>query len=123
MADVASALRRVSPAIRQRVSVVFVTTDPWRDTRPVLRRWLDRFSPTFIGLTGSPPQIAGAETQMGMPISRRVPAKKSYGAGRYSVDHFAAVMVYGNDDRLATLYPSGVTPGDIAADIPLLVKG
>ena len=123
MADVASALRRVSPALAGQVTVVFVTTDPWRDTKPVLRRWLDRFSPSFIGLTGSPAQIAGAETTMGMPISRRVPAKKSYGAGRYSVDHFAAVMAFGRDDRLAALYPSGVTPGDIAADIPLLVKG
>ncbi|MDQ1703934.1 MAG: hypothetical protein QOF18_300 [Frankiaceae bacterium] len=123
MADVAAALRRVGPSIAQQVSVVFVTTDPWRDKRPVLRHWLDRFSPTFTGLTGTPVQIAGAETEMNMPISRRVPAKKSYGAGRYSVDHFAAVMVYGSDDRLATLYPSGVTPGDIAADIPLLVKG
>jgi protein SCO1/2 len=123
MADVASALRRVDPAIAQQVSVVFVTTDPWRDKGPALRRWLDRFSPSFVGLTGSPTQIAGAETRMGMPISRRVAAKKSHGSGRYAVDHFAAVMVYGRDDRLATLYPSGVTPGDIAADIPLLVKG
>lgn len=123
MADVASALRKVPAAIAQQVRVVFVTTDPWRDTKPVLRKWLDRFNPTFIGLTGTPGQVAGAETRMGMPISRRVPAKKKDGVGRYAVDHFAAVMVYGRDDRLATLYPAGVTPGAIAADLPVLVKG
>jgi hypothetical protein len=39
------------------------------------------------------------------------------------VDHFAAVMAYGRDNRLATLYPSGVTPGEIAADLQVLVKG
>jgi protein SCO1/2 len=123
MADVAAALRRVPPEIAEQVTVVFVTTDPWRDSKPVLRKWLDRFSPTFVGLTGSPTQIAGAEVRMGMPISRRVPEKKSKGAGRYSVDHFAAVMAYGRDNRVATLYPSGVTPGEIAADLPVLVKG
>ena len=123
MADLAQALRRVPADVARQVVVVFVSTDPWRDTKPVLRRWLDRFSPSFIGLTGSPTQIAGAEVRMGMPISRRVPAKKSYGAGRYSVDHFAAVMAYGRDNRLATLYPSGVAPGDIAADMSALVKG
>ena len=123
MADVAAALRRVPAEISQQVRVVFVTTDPWRDKKPVLRKWLDRFSPTFIGLTGTPEQIAGAEVRMGMPISRRVPEKKAKGAGRYSVDHFAAVMVYSRDNRLVTLYPAGITPGEIAADVPVLVKG
>jgi len=122
MADLASALRKVPADVASHVSVVFVTTDPWRDTKPVLRRWLDKFSNSFVGLTGTPTQIAGAEVRMGMPISRRVPAKKSAGVGGYSVDHFAAVMAYGRDDRLATLYPSGVAPSDIAADMSALVK-
>ena len=123
MADLAQALSRLPATVAKQVAVVFVTTDPWRDTKPVLRKWLDRFSPTFIGLTGSPAQIAGAEVRMGMPISRRVPEKKKSSVGRYSVDHFAAVMAYGRDNRLATLYPSGVTPGDIAADMSVMVKG
>jgi cytochrome oxidase Cu insertion factor (SCO1/SenC/PrrC family) len=59
---------------------------------------------------------------MGLPISKREPAKRGDGAGRYSVAHFAAVMAYGRDGRLATLYPAGVTPTDIAADIQVLVK-
>ena len=123
MADLAQALSRLPAAVAKQVAVVFVTTDPWRDTKPVLRKWLDRFSPTFIGLTGTPAQVAGAEVRMGMPISRRVPEKKKSSVGRYSVDHFAAVMAYGRDNRLATLYPSGVTPGDIAADMSVMVKG
>jgi protein SCO1/2 len=123
MADLAQALRRVPAEVAKQVAVVFVTTDPWRDKKPVLRKWLDRFSPTFIGLTGTPTQIAGAEVRMGMPISRRVPGKKKTSAGRYSVDHFAAVMAFGRDNRLATLYPAGVTPGDIATDMSVLVKG
>jgi protein SCO1/2 len=123
MADVATALRKIGPAAASHVRVVFVTTDPWRDNRQVLRRWLDKFSPTFVGLSGTPAQVAGAEVQMGMPISRRKPAPKSYGSGRYAVDHMAAVIAYGRDDRVATLYPSGITPGEIAADLLVLIKG
>jgi protein SCO1 len=123
MADVAAALRRTDPATAQHVMVVFVTTDPWRDDKAVLRKWLDRFSPSFIGLTGTPAQIAAAEVAMGMPLSRRQAAPKSYGSGKYAVTHFAAVLAYGRDDRLATLYPSGITPAEIAADLPVLVKG
>lgn len=125
MADVASALRQVPPDVASAVDVVFVTTDPWRDNADVLRRWLDKFHPPqpYIGLTGTPAQVAGAEVAMGMPVARRTPAPKSYGSGRYAVSHFAAVMVFGRDDRLATLYPSGTTPEDIAADLQVLVKG
>lgn len=123
MADVAAALRRTDPAVAAQVKVVFVTTDPWRDTATVLRKWLDRFSTSFIGLTGTPTQVAGAEVAMGMPISKRQAAPKSYGSGKYAVQHFAAVMAYGRDDRVATLYPSGITPAEIAADLPVLVKG
>jgi len=123
MADVATALRHTDPAVAQQVDVVFVTTDPWRDDQRVLRKWLDRFSPSFIGLTGTPSQIAGAEVAMGMPISRREAAPKRYGSGKYAVSHFAAVLAYGRDGRVATLYPSGITPTEIAADLPVLVKG
>jgi protein SCO1/2 len=125
MADIAQALREVPTAVAGEVRVVFATTDPWRDSRPVLRAWLDKFHPpaAYVGLTGTPAQIAGAEVTMGMPISRRESAPKGYGSGKYSVSHFAGVLVYGRDDRLKTLYPSGVTPADIATDLKVLVKG
>jgi protein SCO1/2 len=123
MADVATALRKTDPAVAAQVRVVFVTSDPWRDKGPVLRKWLDRFNPAFVGLTGSPSQVAAAEVALGMPISKREAAPKSYGSGKYAVNHFAAVIAYGRDDRVATLYPSGITPAEIAADLPVLVKG
>jgi protein SCO1 len=123
MADVATALRHTDPTIAKQIDVVFVTTDPWRDSEKVLRKWLDRFNPSFIGLTGTPTQVAGAEVAMGMPISKRQAAPKRYGSGKYAVTHFAAVLAYGRDGRIATLYPSGITPAEIAADLPVLVKG
>jgi protein SCO1/2 len=125
MADVAAALRQVPPTVAQQVRVVFVTTDPWRDNAKVLRKWLDAFHPPspYVGLTGTPNQIAGAEVAMGIPIATRQPAEKGSKEGQYSVSHFAGVLVYGRDNRLKTLYPSGVAPVDIAADLQVLVKG
>jgi len=125
MADIAAALRQVPADVQRQIRVVFVTTDPWRDNAKVLRRWLDAFHPPqpYVGLTGSPSQVAGAEVAMGIPIATRTPQKKGSKTGRYSVSHFAGVLVYGRDDRLKTLYPSGVAPSDIAADLQVLVKG
>ena len=130
MADIAVALRQQPAGLARQISVVFVTTDPWRDTGPVLHRWLGRFDSSFVGLTGTPAQIAGVEVQIGMPISRPVvdgpkqrgarPSPTAQPSGKYSVDHFAAVLVFDKSARLATLYPSGVTPADMAADMRFL---
>ena len=55
-ADIAVALRKLDPSVASQIQVVFVTTDPARDTPQVIREWLDRFDadlPTpFVGLTG-----------------------------------------------------------------------
>ena len=50
MSDLASALNRVAPATRAKVQVLLITVDPDRDTPAVLRSYLARFDPTFIGL-------------------------------------------------------------------------
>lgn len=123
MADIATALRRLPADVARQVTVVFVTTDPQRDTRSVLRTWLDRFNPSYVGLTGAPAEVQAAERSVGVVPAVRESAAPSDHVGQYAVSHFAAALVYGRDDRVAALYPSGVTPGDYAADLPVLVKG
>ena len=65
------------------VKLVFVTTDPERDSPAVLRRWLDLFDRRFIGLTGTGPAIAAVERMAGVPVAVKAgPAK-----GNYAVNH------------------------------------
>ena len=139
MADIAAALRRSSPALRAATRVVFVTTDPERDTAPVLRRWLDQFSLTFVGLRGTPAQLAAVQTLVGVPVASPGPVvptlaghpdqhvhapgtapHRHLGPLGYSVTHSAVIFAYDAANRLPVLYPGGVTPSDIAADLPLL---
>ena len=138
MSDVASALRKASSYAKD-VKVVFVTTDPARDTAPVLRRWLDQFSTSFVGLLGTPQQLADAQVATGISAAQPggpVPTisghpdqhvhqpgtapHKHFGPLGYSVDHSAVIFAYDAADRLPVLYPGGVTPSDIAADLPVL---
>jgi protein SCO1/2 len=123
MADIASALRRLPTSVADQVKVVFITTDPWRDSQKVLRRWLDRFHPPmpYVGLTGTPSKLAQVEVELGMPVAKRQPAPKSYGSGAYAVGHFDGLLAYGRNDRLLTIYPSGDKPADIASDLKQLV--
>jgi protein SCO1/2 len=141
MADIAAALRQVTPEMRKQARVVFVTTDAKRDTGPVLRQWLDQFSTTFVGLTGSQAELDAAASASGVPPGvvgpdpSTVPGHpdehvekpgtaphKHFGPLGYSVAHSAVIYAYDASDRLPVVYPGGITPSDIAADLPVLAR-
>jgi protein SCO1 len=118
MANLALGLAKVPASVRSHVRVVFVTTDPRRDTPPVIREWLDNFSAAFIGLTGTTAQITAAEASVGMPPATVVPL----GDGNYSVDHAAYVLAFTADDEAHAVYPDGYSASTWAHDVPRLVK-
>lgn len=121
MANIGAVLRQQPPEIANRVKVVFVTTDPERDSLAVLRPWLERFHPQFIGLTGTHAEVSAAQQ-----AARLLPASRDtvnlLTNGGYSVGHAAQVMVYTADDSLRVVYPFGMRQEDWANDIPKLVR-
>ncbi|MBE3203795.1 MULTISPECIES: SCO family protein [Parafrankia] len=122
MADIAAARTLVPTRIADAVRTVFVTTDPARDTPAVLRRWLDQFDSTFIGLTGDLAEIDAAQRAVGIPLAIRPSlAPSAAPTADYSVAHAAQVAGYGADDRLRVLYFANATVTDYAADLPELV--
>jgi protein SCO1/2 len=141
MADIAAALRRADPAVRDAVQVVFVTTDPARDTPERLRRWLDGYGTDVVGLVGTQEEVDAAQRAAGVrPASQGGPVPTLPGRPDehehlpgtaphthdgplgYAVEHTNVIFAYDADDRLPVLYPPGVTPGDLAADLPRLAR-
>jgi protein SCO1/2 len=122
MADLGAAVRTLRPAVRARVKVVFVTEDPRRDTAPVLRAWLDRFDPSFVGLLGGGSTTSYVLTQLHLPQTVLASVAPVSGAGRpagYDVSHSGVVYVFA--DRRGTLvYTGGTTPSQYAADLTRL---
>ncbi|MBO9520394.1 MAG: SCO family protein [Nocardioidaceae bacterium] len=118
MSTVASALTRLDEQQKKQVEVVFVTTDPARDTGPALRRYLDRFSEEpFTGLTGSLPRIVAAGKPMGVYVDKG----QKLGSGGYEVVHSDYLYgASGTDVRL--IWDRTVSPADLAADIIKLLK-
>ena len=53
-----AAFEKSDPARAAKVQPIFITTDPERDTPPVLKEYVAAFHPRLIGLTGTPQQIA-----------------------------------------------------------------
>jgi protein SCO1 len=118
MANIASVLGEVSGEVNQKIKVVFVTTDPERDTPAVIRKWLDNFDVTFIGLTGTQAQIIAAERGAGVPEAVLEPPKPD---GKYTVGHASQVIAYTLDDEAHIVYPFGIRQADWARDLPRLV--
>lgn len=120
MATAANALKKLTPEERAKVTVVFVTTDPARDTPAVLRAWLDRYSTSFVGLTGPPAEIAQAQVSAGVqPGTLESPDA----SGNYGVDHAGFVLAYGTDNLAHDSFPGGVTDDSEAHDLRLLLQG
>jgi protein SCO1/2 len=117
MADLAGALRQLAPAQRSRIAVVFVTTDPWRDTPKVIRSWLASFNPSFIGLTGDYTKIQMAARSLGIPLDRPTST-----TGDYEVTHGAEVLPFGTDRLAHFVYTAGVSSQDWTADLPKLLR-
>jgi protein SCO1 len=113
------ALKKLPEQTANQFKVVFVTTDPDRDTPAVLRAWLDHFDKRFIGLTGSQSAIDAAQISANLE-----PAKKSAVRpdGAYEVGHAAFVLAYTRDNLAHLIYPVGVKEEDVAHDLQYLAK-
>ena len=118
MANVAAALRRLGPRMARQVSVVFVTTDSARDQPALLRRWLNRFDPAFVGLTGSLARVNAIQTATRI-LAASLPEPDGHGG--YTMGHSALVLAFTPDDTAHVAFPPDVTVDGWAADLRRLV--
>jgi protein SCO1/2 len=124
LSNIAAALKRLPADVQSSVRVVFITTDPARDTPERLRAWLDNFDPRFIGLRGSLDSVNAIARVVGVPAATIEPmdAMAPGPHAAYGVGHAAQVLAFSADDSLRAEYPSGFTVDDWVNDLPKLVR-
>jgi protein SCO1 len=83
------------PERARKVTPVFITADPKRDTPAILKLFLANFHHRFVGLTGSEEQIDAVSQKYGVTIMRNKPDAK----GGYLVDHGRYAALYGPDGK------------------------
>lgn len=117
MSSVASALNRLTPEQRERVDMLFVTTDPARDDEAALRTYLDRIDPTFEGLTGDLDDIleAGHSVKVAVEEGEKLPT------GGYDVAHSDHVTGLDDEGNGFVVWTREVSSADLARDIELLL--
>ena len=122
MGNIAAVFRDLPYAVRERIRVVFVTTDPERDTPARMREWLDRFDRSFVGLSGTEAEVGAFQAALRLPAAVRQPSRPGPLPGAYAVGHAAQVIAFTADNRARVVYPFGTRQADWAHDLPRLVE-
>lgn len=117
LSDVALALQRMAPGDRDHIQLIFITTDPARDKEEQIRRYLDRFNQSFVGLTGPTSTIKRAASDVGVDIE----GKKKLPSGGYEVGHSAQVIGFSRNSGVVIWTP-GTPVGALKHDFALLVE-
>lgn len=112
LGTIAAALDAMGPA-GERVTPVFVTIDPERDTQAALADYVSRFHPRMVGLTGTAEQIAQAARAYRVYYAKVRPRD----LGDYLMDHSSFIYFVGPDGRVRSLFRPETTPEAIAAAV------
>ncbi|MFJ9540020.1 SCO family protein [Streptomyces sp. NPDC101225] len=121
MNNIAVAKKALPKAAQDKLRVVFVTTDPGRDTPSELGRWLKGIDPQFVGLTGDFATIQAGARTLGISIE---PTHKDKKTGKTVSVHGTQVIVFSpRTDAGYALYDDQATVDDYTKDLPKIVKG
>ena len=117
MASLAAVRRDLPSELQRSMKVVFVTTDPERDTPERIRSWLANFDPDFVGLTGDKVVVDSIQLSLGLPPSIYEEPDEN---GFYIVGHASQVLAFSPDGSIRVIYPFGTRQSDWMHDIPKL---
>lgn len=98
---------------------IFVTVDPERDTKDVLKEYLGGFDPDVIGLVGTPEQTEAAKASFGVMSEKDDSADKEF----YLVNHTATVFLIGRNGEFEGTIAYGENTDTAVAKVEKLVKG
>ena len=101
----------------ERLKGVFITVDPERDTPEVLQAYTQAFSPDFVGLSGTPDQIAEVARSFKV-FYKKVPGSTP---NSYTIDHSAGMYMYDTQGQLRVYHRYGQGAQALATDAKLLL--
>lgn len=117
MSHLASAVSALGPQAKD-VRILFVSVDPARDTLPILKAYVQAFSPQAVALRGT---LAQAQA-----MTKLYHVAFSYGAkdaqGNYVVNHSAAIYVFDKQGKGILIGSDLTKPEAITHDLRQLLQ-
>ncbi|MCT9076363.1 SCO family protein [Streptomyces fulvoviolaceus] len=121
MNNIAVAKKQLPKSEQDKLTVVFVTTDPARDTPTELGKWLKGIDTQFVGLTGDFSTIQASARTLGISIE---PTHKDKKTGKTVSVHGTQVVAFSpKTDAGYVLYGEDATVDDYTKDLPKIIKG
>lgn len=117
LANVASALRGASEETQAKTQLVFVSTDPTRDTPESVREYLDRFDPAYAGLVAPVETVEQAATSLHISYERPDGTR----GGDYLVQHGAYTTAF-VDGQARVVWAEDTSVADLRADLERLAR-
>lgn len=109
--DISEVFKELGPETK--VTALFVTIDPDRDTPEVLKSYLENFDSRIIGLTGDSQKIEAISKAFRV-YARKVPGKKT---NDYSVDHTGLVYLMDKRGKFVSAFNLQRPPGEAAREL------
>ncbi|MFI1419756.1 SCO family protein [Streptomyces sp. NPDC020731] len=120
MNNLAVAKKQLPQDQQDELRIVFVTTDPERDTSAALGTWLKGIDSQVVGLTGDFDTIQAGARTLGISID---PPRKDDN-GKTVSDHGTQVIAFSpKTDGGYVLYGEDATVEDYTKDLPEIIKG
>ena len=114
LTDMGNALGNLGEAA-DKVTPVFITVDPDRDTPEHLKEYLKFFHPRMVGLTGTPEQTAAALKAYKVYAAKALVERGD--ADDYLMDHTSIIYLMGPDGAYKAHFSHGVGTEDMAKGI------
>ena len=117
LASVAQVLHQLGARAHQ-VQLLMVSVDPERDTPDRLAAYVPPFHPSFIGLTGSPAEVAAVAPLFGVYYEKQETTTDT----SYLVDHSTMLLVIDQQGIMRLVIPFGAEVKDMMADVAFLLR-
>lgn len=112
LATMGQALDMLPPETAEKITPVFITVDPERDTPELVGEYVKHFHPRLVGLTGTAEQIRTV-TQAYRVYYQKV-EEEGDDPDAYLMDHSAIAYLMGPDGAFLTHFSHGIAPEKMA---------
>ncbi|HKK55258.1 SCO family protein [Marinobacter sp.] len=114
----ARVVKNLPEPTRQDVKIIFVSVDPERDTPERIKSYVEFFSDSIIGLTGSEKNLRELSKRYRTTFGYEAPNED----GNYDVSHSSAVYVFDRDGEARLLVRPGQSTEALIADLKALAS-
>ena len=111
---ITNAMEQLDKNLQDRITPIFITVDPERDTVDHLKSYVENFHPRFVGLTGSTEQIAHVARIYRVYYSRSKSGIENL--NDYLMDHSSIVFLMGPQGDYVTHFTHS-TPMEKMVDV------